>query len=72
MDIDLSLSNDEENNNINFTQGNKLNSEANNRITKSLEKRKIKKKEDKDINLINNEKEELIKMIEELEEAIKI
>ena len=63
MDMDLSLSNEEENNNMNYIDRDRLITEANNRISKSLQKRKLK--------VVDNEKEELINMIEELEEMNK-
>ena len=79
MDLDLSLTNEEElinNRNNNYTERPKFKqtSEPINRLSKSLQKRKQKLINDYNKNrrdnypLINNETEELIKIIEELQE----
>ena len=70
LDMDISLSNEEGNDNMNYTQRDKLRQipEANNRLSKSLERRNIRKNEDKNAKKLNNKQEDLTKLIEELQE----
>ena len=67
MDMDLTPS-DDDNNNMNYITRLRQKNEPNNRISKSLEKRNLRKNENRNIKIVNNETEDLIKLVEDLQE----
>ena len=71
MDMDLTPSDDDNNNmnnNMNYITRLRQKNEPNNRISKSLEKRNLRKNENRNIKIVNNETEDLIKLVEDLQE----